>query len=472
MDVEKIMDESIYVIIVEDDTTKTKEDIQDPQTSIKEENCSETAFNEEKDITKKENEDWYMYDVKTEFDEIDENEVNPDEIYDYSAETHSPYNAFKEEILSQKGDSTDEEYQPDSDEEYFSMDEYQQTDEDFESADEKRNIRKRHLKKKHSVVNDICNENPELCNDKDALVQALFQIMRTEKPPKLPVNFCIVSSGSEYICTKCEKVFSSLSACGRHYQGYHGAKYLSCLACGLTYRSKWTLYRHEKICTAPYAKLVLKARGYFLGRKGRNRPYLQRQLPFLPNASDGSRWHTLPCSMCSAKFQSKASLESHERSHRGERPYQCELCVRAYTSYSALTRHKKIHEEPKYVCQLCGRKFKQRDTLITHTYTHGGEYIKEGLMLLSEAHTTELSDAWPPFSKRLSGVILLHEHFGSHIDNKGITVDDNLEKRNFQHAGETLANVWREMKIDNYDVSAEYRNPVDSLQDPGEPNLV
>ncbi|GBP08420.1 hypothetical protein EVAR_77123_1 [Eumeta japonica] len=88
---------------------------------------------------------------------------------------------------------------------------------------------------------------------------------------------------------------------------------------------------------------------------------------------------------------------------------------------------------------------------------------------LGGAHTTELSVAWLP-SKRLAGVILPHEHFGSHLDDKGMTTDDDLEKRNFQHAGETLAEVWRDMKIDNYDVSAEYRQPEDSKQDPAEPN--
>lgn len=76
-----------------------------------------------------------------------------------------------------------------------------------------------------------------------------------------------------------------------------------------------------------------------------------------------------------------------------------------------------------------------------------------------------------PLSKRLAGVIVPHEHFGSHLDDNGMTTDDDLEKRNFQHAGETLAEVWREMKIDNYDVSAEFRQPEDSMQDPAEPNL-
>lgn len=62
-----------------------------------------------------------------------------------------------------------------------------------------------------------------------------------------------------------------------------------------------------------------------------------------------------------------------------------------------------------------------------------------------------------PLSKRQAGVILPHEHFGSHLDDKEMTTDADLEKRNFQHAGETLAEVWREMKIDNYVVSADYR---------------
>lgn len=67
-----------------------------------------------------------------------------------------------------------------------------------------------------------------------------------------------------------------------------------------------------------------------------------------------------------------------------------------------------------------------------------------------------------PLSKRLSGVILPHEHFGPHLDNRRITIDEDLEKWNYQHAGETVAKNWGEMKIDNNDVSAECRNPEDS----------
>ena len=36
-----------------------------------------------------------------------------------------------------------------------------------------------------------------------------------------------------------------------------------------------------------------------------------------------------------------------------------------------------------------------------------------------------------PFSKELSGLILPHDHFGTHLDNSGRTIDDELEEKFF-----------------------------------------
>ena len=38
-------------------------------------------------------------------------------------------------------------------------------------------------------------------------------------------------------------------------------------------------------------------------------------------------------------------------------------------------------------------------------------------------------------SKELSGVLLEHEHFESHLDDRGNTIDPQLELKNFEHAG-------------------------------------
>lgn len=62
-----------------------------------------------------------------------------------------------------------------------------------------------------------------------------------------------------------------------------------------------------------------------------------------------------------------------------------------------------------------------------------------------------------PLSRQLAGLILPHDIFGSHLNSKGETVDEDVEKANFQKAGETLAEVWNETVIDNFPVIAQWR---------------
>lgn len=64
-----------------------------------------------------------------------------------------------------------------------------------------------------------------------------------------------------------------------------------------------------------------------------------------------------------------------------------------------------------------------------------------------------------PLSKELSGVVLRHDKFGTHLDSQGRTIDVELEKRNFAAAGEVLAKIWSDLVIDNHPVVAEFKNP-------------
>ena len=64
-----------------------------------------------------------------------------------------------------------------------------------------------------------------------------------------------------------------------------------------------------------------------------------------------------------------------------------------------------------------------------------------------------------PLSRELSGLILPHEHCGSHLNSAGLTIDDDLEKENFKFAGETLAKIWSDVSIENFPVVAEYVEP-------------
>lgn len=64
-----------------------------------------------------------------------------------------------------------------------------------------------------------------------------------------------------------------------------------------------------------------------------------------------------------------------------------------------------------------------------------------------------------PLSNQLSGLILRHDTFGTHLDSRGRTVDPELERKNFANAGETLVQIWSELVIDNHPVFAEYKEP-------------
>lgn len=67
-------------------------------------------------------------------------------------------------------------------------------------------------------------------------------------------------------------------------------------------------------------------------------------------------------------------------------------------------------------------------------------------MLLEEAHS-------------ITGVILPHDHFGMHLDAKGQCIDPELERLNFQRAGNILAELWNKMTISGCQVSAKYISP-------------
>lgn len=64
-----------------------------------------------------------------------------------------------------------------------------------------------------------------------------------------------------------------------------------------------------------------------------------------------------------------------------------------------------------------------------------------------------------PLSRDLAGVILDHQKLGTHLNEKGETIDLDLEKKNFEHAGNVLAEIWSETVIDKYPTIAVYVDP-------------
>jgi hypothetical protein len=64
-----------------------------------------------------------------------------------------------------------------------------------------------------------------------------------------------------------------------------------------------------------------------------------------------------------------------------------------------------------------------------------------------------------PLSRDLTGLILPHEYYGSHLYSNGITIDKELELLNFGKAGKSLAEIWSGSIIDDYPDKAKYIDP-------------
>ena len=74
-----------------------------------------------------------------------------------------------------------------------------------------------------------------------------------------------------------------------------------------------------------------------------------------------------------------------------------------------------------------------------------------------------------PLSHDLAGLILPHDHYGTHLNSSGKTMDEELEEKNFLAAAEALSEVWSNTVIDSHKVECE-TVPIGKEFVPDDPN--
>lgn len=77
----------------------------------------------------------------------------------------------------------------------------------------------------------------------------------------------------------------------------------------------------------------------------------------------------LSCRFCGKCFGSSHSLKTHQRSHKGERPYHCLECRKGFKKLAHLIAHKVVHQR-RIQCTVCKKILPTVGELLQHRQSH------------------------------------------------------------------------------------------------------
>ncbi|XP_061925484.1 zinc finger protein 771-like [Entelurus aequoreus] len=180
------------------------------------------------------------------------------------------------------------------------------------------------------------------------------------------------------------------------------------------------------------------------------------------NMESHTRTHTgeksFSCSVCAKEFCTYWEMTRHMRTHTGQKPFSCSVCGKRFSVTSNMKSHMRTHTgEKPFCCAVCGKRFSDRSNIQTHMRTHTGEkpfgcsvcgktfYDRSNIQTHMRTHTGEKPFSCSACAKRFSVNSSMQRHMRTHTGEKpfscSVCAKRFCDKRNMQkhkrtHAGE------------------------------------
>ncbi|XP_071096003.1 zinc finger protein 208-like [Haliotis cracherodii] len=148
---------------------------------------------------------------------------------------------------------------------------------------------------------------------------------------------------TSHSCTFCGKTFRSFSTMILHLLEHKGPKVFPCPVCSYTCSSLQSLEEHENE----------------------------------HNASK-NEWAQVRCNLCGKFFETHEVMKSHYPEHMGGDVYKCSKCHKMFKQFPDLNKHSKTCKESlehvkAFSCSFCNKQFDKQDHIKTHVRIHTGE---------------------------------------------------------------------------------------------------